>query len=42
VFRRVDDSGIHYTALLVIPDSMSSFEVDLVIGFDGRLQLRVV
>jgi hypothetical protein len=42
VFRRVDDSGIHYTALLVIPDSMSSFEVELVVGFDGRLQLRVV
>lgn len=37
----VDDRGIHYVASLVIPDSMSSFEVELVIGYDGKLTMNV-
>ncbi|MBM6993251.1 MAG: DUF4738 domain-containing protein [Prevotella sp.] len=42
VFKSVDDKGIHYVASLVIPDSMSSFEVELTVSFSGRLQMAVV
>ena len=39
--RSVDESGIHYVASLMIPDSMSSFEVMVTVGFDGRMSMRV-
>ena len=39
--RSVDESGIHYVASLMIPDSMSSFEVMVTVGFDGRMNMRV-
>lgn len=37
----VDATGIHYVASLVIPDSMSSFEVEVAISYDGRMMMRV-
>ena len=32
----IDESGIHYVASLMIPDSMSSFEVMVTVGSDGQ------
>ncbi len=37
--KQVDAKGFHYVASLVIPDSMSSFEVELVIDFKGHLSI---
>ncbi len=41
VFKNIDDQGIHYTAQLVIPDSMSSFEVELIVSYSGALHMQV-
>lgn len=41
LFKGIDSNGIHYMASLVIPDSMSSFQVEVVIGFSGRLRMIV-
>lgn len=41
IFRNIDDRGIHYTAQLVIPDSMSSFEVELIVSYTGGLRMEV-
>lgn len=38
---KADDRGIHYVASLVIPDTMSSFEVELTIDYGGRLSMSV-
>jgi hypothetical protein len=37
----VDASGIHYIASLVVPDSMSRFEVKITIDYKGRMTLGV-
>ena len=39
VFNRVDADGIHYSALICEPESPSSFEVDVMVSFDGRVAL---
>lgn len=39
--KAVDEAGIHYVASLVIPDSMSSFEVEIIIHYDGRMSTTV-
>lgn len=41
-FRAVDARGVHYVASLVIPDSMSSFEVEITVTFGGKLHIAVV
>lgn len=41
IFDRVSDKGISYTAMLVIPDSQSSYQVELTVSFSGRLTMNV-
>ena len=41
IFKTIDHNGIHYTASLVIPDSMSSFEVEVTVSFSGELTMTV-
>lgn len=41
VFKKADNDGLHYIASLIIPDSMSSFEVEVVIGFSGKVKFIV-
>lgn len=38
---KVDDEGVHYFAVLAVPNSSSSFMVEVVIGYDGRMSKRV-
>lgn len=38
---RTDSRGLHYVASLIIPDTMSSFEVGLLVTYDGRLTMTV-
>ncbi len=40
-FRAIDNNGVHYTASLVIPDSMSSFEVEVTVSFGGELKMSI-
>lgn len=37
VFNKVDADGIHYDALICIPDSPSSYVVDVLIDFEGKV-----
>ena len=39
VYRKIDKDGIHYLAVLMIPDSMSSYEVELIVSYDGKLKM---
>lgn len=41
-FRAIDAQGVHYVASLVIPDSMSSFEVRVTVSFDGKRHIAVL
>ncbi|WP_278989730.1 DUF4738 domain-containing protein [Segatella bryantii] len=40
LFMEISSDGAHYTAQLCIPDSPSVYEVQLIIGFDGKLTMR--
>lgn len=42
VFQKVDEQGFHYYASLCIPDSPSSYLVEIQILFDGRLKMNLV
>lgn len=37
VFSHVDEDGIHYSALICEPDSPSSYEVDVLVSFNGKV-----
>ncbi len=41
IFDSIDKNGVHYIAVLVIPDSMSSYEVQLTVSYTGHLQMRL-
>lgn len=41
-FGRLDNEGVHYTAMLCIPDSPSSYVVEVKISYEGKLSLHVV
>lgn len=41
LFKGIGKDGIHYVASLGVPDDMSSFQVQVIVGFDGRLKMRV-
>jgi hypothetical protein len=41
IFDHVGDKGISYTAILVMPDSQLSFQVELTVSFSGRLTMAV-
>lgn len=40
IFYKIDDSGIHYWAILPQPDSSLSYQVEVVISFSGHLTIR--
>lgn len=39
--KSVDSKGFHYVVSLGIPDSMTSYQIQLTISFDGKLHLSV-
>lgn len=41
VFKSIDNKGIHFIASLGIPDSMSTYQVEIVISFNGKLSMDV-
>jgi hypothetical protein len=41
IFKTIDPDGIHYIASLMIPDSMSSFQVEIIVSYTGKLQMKV-
>ena len=40
-FTSLDNAGLHYYAVLAIPDSSISYMVEVTIGFDGRITKRI-
>ena len=40
IFNGIDAEGVHYNALLGIPDSPSSYVVEVLVSFGGKLTLR--
>lgn len=40
VFYKIDAAGIHYWAILPQPDSSLSYQVEIVVSFDGHLTIR--
>lgn len=42
ILRTVDEVGIHYLASLAIPDSQSSYQVDVCVDFNGKLSMRIL
>lgn len=40
LFNRVENDGVHYDAVIGIPDSPSAYIVDVKVSFDGQLLLR--
>lgn len=41
IFKSVDQQGFHYVVSLVVPDTMSSFEVELTISFSGQPTIAI-
>lgn len=41
VFSKIDESGIHYLAALAMPDSSLSYQVEVIISFEGKMNMRV-
>lgn len=39
-FDGITKDGISYIAVLVIPDSQSSYQVELTVNYSGRLKMR--
>lgn len=40
-FYQIDKEGIHYFSILAVPNSSSSYMVELIVDFDGRLHKRI-
>lgn len=38
VFNKIDESGIHYLAVLAMPDSSLSYQVEVIISFEGKCE----
>lgn len=41
VFLKTDEAGIHYQAVLAIPDSNMSFQVEVIISKQGKMSMKV-
>lgn len=41
VFNKIDEAGIHYLAVLAMPDSSLSYQVEVIISFEGKMSMRV-
>lgn len=42
VFSKIDASGIHYFAVLAMPDSSLSYQVEIVVSLKGQLKIMAV
>lgn len=42
VFDKIDKDGIHYLAILAQPDSSLSYQVKVIVSFDGHLKIQSV
>ncbi len=42
VFNRVDQDGIHFMAILAMPDSSLNYQVDITVSFSGKMKIRIV
>ncbi len=42
VFDKIDNEGIHYLVILAQPDSYLSYQVKVVISFNGRLKIQAI
>ncbi|MBR0524132.1 MAG: DUF4738 domain-containing protein, partial [Prevotella sp.] len=38
---KTDASGVHYLAQLYVPDSMSSYVVEITISFNGKMTMKL-
>ena len=41
VFDRVDKQGVHYFAVLAMPDSSISYQVEIVISYQGKMTMKL-
>ena len=41
LFDRIDAAGLHFISEIAIPDSPSSYQVDILISFDGKMTKKV-
>lgn len=42
VFDKIDGDGIHYMAILAMPDSSLSYQVEVTISFAGKMKVHIV
>ena len=42
LFERIDEKGIHYLAVLAMPDSSLSYQVKIVVSYQGKLEILSV
>ena len=40
VFRKVDADGVHYKAVLAMPDSSMSYQVEIIISLEGKMTIK--
>lgn len=41
IFSKIDSNGIHYLASICIPDSQSSYMIDVIISKDGKMMMQI-
>ncbi len=41
LIKNIDQEGIHYLASLGIPDNISSFQVEVIVGYNGKLKMKI-
>lgn len=41
IYDRVDKEGVHYLAVLAMPDSSLSYQVEVIISLQGKLTMRI-
>jgi hypothetical protein len=41
IFNKIDSKGIHYSASICIPDSQSSYMIDVVVSKDGKTVMQI-
>lgn len=39
-FRSVDADGVHFVAVIASPDSSASYQVEIIVGFNGKFRLK--
>lgn len=41
IFNKVDKDGVHYMAVLAMPDSSISYQVEVIISLNGKLRMEI-